>query len=317
MLSMKDYKLISIVIPVFNAEKTITDLVNSLIVKLSANFMIEIILVNDCSNDESESECLTLFKKHPKNVKYYRLAKNVGEHNAVMAGLNNARGIWAIVMDDDFQNPVSEVIKLINFILKNNYDVVYTKYKEKKDSAFRNFGSYLNNKVANIMLKKPNNLYLSSFKAINQKLISEIIKYELPYPYIDGLILRTTSNIGVIEVEHNYRLKGRSGYTLKKLISLWLNMFTNFSVVPLRLSTILGTVLSLGGFLFAIATLIEKFLYPELPQGYASIIIIFIIFSGVQLIFIGLIGEYIGRLFISNNKHPQFFITKKFESNER
>ena len=314
---MTNSKLISIVIPVFNAEESITDLANSLINNLSENFKIELILVNDCSKDKSESECLKLFKKYPKNVKYYRLAKNVGEHNAVMAGLNNASGVWAIVMDDDFQNPVSEVIKLINFILTNNYDAVYTKYNEKKHSLFRNFGSYFNNKVANIMLKKPNDLYLSSFKAISRNLISEIIKYKLPYPYIDGLILRTTSSIGVIEVEHNPRLKGRSGYTFKKLISLWLNMFTNFSVVPLRLSTVLGTILSFGGFLFAIATLIEKFLYPELPQGYASIVIIFIIFSGVQLIFIGLIGEYIGRLFISNNKHPQFFITKRCDSNEK
>ena len=157
---------------------------------------------------------------------------------------------------------------------------------------------------------------MSSFKAINKKLIHEIIKYKLPYPYVDGLILRATSNIGVIEVEHKIRSKGHSGYTIKKLISLWLNMFTNFSVVPLRISTVLGTVLSFGGFLFAIAVIVEKFLYPEVPQGYASLVIIFIIFSGVQLIFIGLIGEYIGRLFISNNKHPQFFITKKYENNE-
>ena len=137
------------------------------------------------------------------------------------------------------------------------------------------------------MLKKPNELYLSSFKAINKKLIHEIIKYKLPYPYVDGLILRATSNIGVIEVEHKIRSKGHSGYTIKKLISLWLNMFTNFSVVPLRISTVLGTVLSFGGFLFAIAVIVEKFLYPEVPQGYASLVIIFIIFSGVQLIFIG------------------------------
>tara|TARA_Y100000996_G_scaffold257757_1_gene202885 strand:- start:658 stop:1611 length:954 start_codon:yes stop_codon:yes gene_type:complete len=313
MINKKD---ISVVIPVFNSEKTISDLANEIFDKLSVAHKIELILVNDCSKDKSENHCLDLFKKYPNNVKYYRLAKNVGEHNAVMAGLNNATGDWAIIMDDDFQNPVSEVSKLINFILTNDYDVVYTKYKEKKHSIFRNLGSYFNNKVANIMIKKPNELYLSSFKAINKKLIHEIIKYKLPYPYVDGLILRTTSNIGVIEVEHKIRSKGQSGYTIKKLVSLWLNMFTNFSVVPLRISTVLGTVLSFGGFLFALAILVEKFLYPEVPQGYASLVIIFIIFSGVQLIFIGLIGEYIGRLFISNNKHPQFFITKKYENNE-
>ena len=308
--------MISIVIPVFNSEATISDLVTELITHISKDHPLEVVLVNDDSDDRSENECIGLFKKYPEKVKFYSLAKNVGEHNAVMAGLNKVKGDWAVIMDDDFQNPVAEVSKLIEYILNNNYDVVYTKYDKKQHSAFKNIGSYFNNKVANIMLKKPNELYLSSFKAIKQKLISEIIKYKLPYPYIDGLILRTTNNIGVIEVQHKSRSQGQSGYTIKKLISLWLNMFTNFSVVPLRIATFLGAVLSFGGFLFAIAILVEKLFYPEVPQGYASLVIIFIIFSGVQLVFIGLIGEYLGRLFISNNKHPQFFITKKFENFE-
>ena len=316
MIFMIGKKMISIVIPVFNSEVTIFDLVTELITYISKNHKLEVVLVNDYSEDRSENECIRLFKKYPDIVKFYSLAKNVGEHNAVMAGLNKSKGNWAVIMDDDFQNPVSEVSKLINYILNSNYDVVYTKYDKKQHSAFKNIGSYFNNKVANIMLKKPNELYLSSFKAISRKLISEIIKYKLPYPYIDGLILRTTNNIGVLEVQHDIRLQGQSGYTIKKLISLWLNMFTNFSVVPLRISTVLGTVLSFGGFLFALVILIEKLFYPEVPQGYASLVIIFIIFSGVQLIFIGLIGEYLGRLFISNNKHPQFFITKKYENIE-
>ena len=316
MIFMIDNKMISIVIPVFNSEATISDLVTELITHISKDHPLEVVLVNDDSDDRSENECIGLFKKYPEKVKFYSLAKNVGEHNAVMAGLNKVKGDWAVIMDDDFQNPVAEVSKLIEYILNNNYDVVYTKYDKKQHSAFKNIGSYFNNKVANIMLKKPNELYLSSFKAIKQKLISEIIKYKLPYPYIDGLILRTTNNIGVIEVQHKSRSQGQSGYTIKKLISLWLNMFTNFSVVPLRIATFLGAVLSFGGFLFAIAILVEKLFYPEVPQGYASLVIIFIIFSGVQLVFIGLIGEYLGRLFISNNKHPQFFITKKFENIE-
>jgi len=316
MIFMIDNKMISIVIPVFNSEATISDLVTELITHISKDHPLEVVLVNDDSDDRSENECIGLFKKYPEKVKFYSLAKNVGEHNAVMAGLNKVKGDWAVIMDDDFQNPVAEVSKLIEYILNNNYDVVYTKYDKKQHSAFKNIGSYFNNKVANIMLKKPNELYLSSFKAIKQKLISEIIKYKLPYPYIDGLILRTTNNIGVIEVQHKSRSQGQSGYTIKKLISLWLNMFTNFSVVPLRIATFLGAVLSFGGFLFAIAILVEKLFYPEVPQGYASLVIIFIIFSGVQLVFIGLIGEYLGRLFISNNKHPQFFITKKFENFE-
>lgn len=308
-----DDKLLSIVIPVFNSENTIAELVSKLVERLDNHYIFEIILVNDCSGDNSEDVCIELYQKYPKKLKFYSLAKNVGEHNAVMAGLNNTNGEWVIIMDDDFQNPIDEVLRLIDYSTSTDFGVVYTWYKNKKHSLFRNFGSYFNNKVANVMLKKPDKLYLSSFKSIHTSVVKEIIKYDLPYPYIDGLILRTTRNIGKIEVEHKTRAKGKSGYTFKKLVSLWLNMFTNFSVIPLRISTVLGTILSIIGFIFGIITFIEKLIHPEIPQGYASIVIVFIIFSGVQLIFLGVIGEYLGRLFIANNKQPQFFITKKFE----
>ena len=308
-----DDKLISIVIPVFNSENTIEELVTKLVERLDNHYIFEIILVNDCSGDHSEDVCIELYHKYPKKIKLYSLAKNVGEHNAVMAGLNNANGDWVIIMDDDFQNPVDEVLRLIDYSTINHFDVVYTWYRDKKHSFLRNLGSNFNNKVANVMLKKPDKLYLSSFKSIHTSVVKEIIKYDLPYPYIDGLILRITRNIGKIEVEHKIRTKGKSGYTFKKLVSLWLSMFTNFSVIPLRISTVLGTILSIVGFIFGIVTFIEKLIHPGIPQGYASIVVLFIIFSGVQLIFLGVIGEYLGRLFIANNKQPQFFITKKFE----
>ena len=305
--------LITIIIPVFNSEKTIFDLVSNIFDSLKLDYKFEVILINDCSSDNSDIECLKLYDKYKGKIKYYKLAKNVGEHNAVMAGLNYAMGDWIVIMDDDFQNPVSEVEKIINFSLSNDYDVVYTHYKYKKHNIFRNLGSYFNNKVANIMLKKPNDLYLSSFKSIQSKVVKEIIKYNLPYPYIDGLILRTTRNISSIQVKHKKRIQGKSGYTLKKLFSLWLNMFTNFSVVPLRISTLFGFIFSFVGLIFGIITIIEKLLYPELPQGYPTIIIVVLLFSGMQLIFLGVIGEYLGRLFLSNNKHPQYFIDKRWE----
>ena len=305
--------LITIIIPVFNSEKTIFDLVSNIFDSLKLDYKFEVILINDCSSDNSDIECLKLYDKYKGKIKYYKLAKNVGEHNAVMAGLNYAMGDWIVIMDDDFQNPVSEVEKIINFSLSNDYDVVYTHYQYKKHNIFRNLGSYFNNKVANIMLKKPNDLYLSSFKSIQSKVVKEIIKYNLPYPYIDGLILRTTRNISSIQVKHKKRIQGKSGYTLKKLFSLWLNMFTNFSVVPLRISTLFGFIFSFVGLIFGIITIIEKLLYPELPQGYPTIIIVVLLFSGMQLIFLGVIGEYLGRLFLSNNKHPQYFIDKRWE----
>ena len=182
----------------------------------------------------------------------------------------------------------------------------------KEHSFFRNFGSYFNNKIANIMLKKPDSLYLSSFKSISKKVVEEIIKYDLPFPYLDGLVLRTTRNIGILDVEHHPRSHGASGYTFKKLLALWLNMFTSFSILPLRVSTIIGFIMSISGLIFAIITLIEKLINPDIPPGYSSIIIFGLIFSGLQLIFLGIIGEYIGRIFISQSKAPQYFITKSF-----
>lgn len=304
---------ISLVIPVYNGEKSIGKLVDCLVEQLSINYPFEIILINDCSIDNSENICINIHKKYPEVVSFYSLSKNVGEHNAVMAGLNKSKGEFVVILDDDFQNPVSEVNTLINYATDHNYDVVYTFYEKKHHSYFRNLGSLFNDKFANIMLKKPKGLYLSSFKILNRFLVNEIIKYQLPYPYIDGLILRTTSNIGKIQVLHQKREIGNSGYTFKKLISLWLNMFTNFSILPLRISIIIGFVFSIFGFGVGIQAIIEKMNNPEVPLGYTSLIIVIAIFSGIQLIAIGMVGEYLGRVFLSQNKKPQYSIRKSFE----
>ena len=309
---MSNKELISIVIPVYNGEKSIASLVDSLITKLSKVYFLEIVLVNDCSPDNSEKVCISIYEKHKKIVKFFSLAKNVGEHNAVMAGLNQVTGDFTIIMDDDFQNPVSEVQKLIDCAIKTQKDVVYTFYDKKEHSFFRNIGSKFNDKVANVLLKKPSNLYLSSFKIINKFLTKEIIKYDLPFPYIDGLILRTTNSIGEIKVNHQKRVEGQSNYTLKKLISLWLNMFTNFSVLPLRISMIVGFVFSLFGFGYGIFSVIEKLSDPDLPMGYTTIIVLVSLFSGIQLIALGMVGEYLGRMFMSQNKKPQYSIRKSF-----
>lgn len=303
---------ISITIPVHNADVTISKLVNQLISEISKEYVLEIVLVNDYSSDNSHNECLDLYYKNKGIVKYLKLAKNFGEHNAVMAGLNKVSGDFIIIMDDDFQNPVDEVIKLIDFTVNSTYDIVYTYYKEKKHKLWRNIGSKFNNYMATILLKKPPNLYLSSFKCFNKFLSSEIIKYDLPYPYIDGLILRSTANIGTIQVLHQIRQTGKSGYTLKKLIKLWLNMFTSFSILPLRISIYIGSFFALAGFLFGIYSIIEHFIDPTLPPGFSSITTAIFIFAGIQLISLGMIGEYIGRIFMSQNKQPQYTIRNEY-----
>lgn len=304
---------LSIVIPVYNAEKTIYELVEELINTLSSNYLLEIVLVNDNSKDRSEEICISLFKKYKKFVKFYSLSKNFGEHNAVMAGLTKTTGDYIVIMDDDFQNPVHEVDKLVTTIINSDFDVVYTYYEKKRDPLFRNLGSWFNDKVANIMLKKPKNLYLSSFKVLNRFLVNEIIKYQSPFPYIDGLILQITDKIGTVKVEHHEGRKGRSGYTFKKLVALWMNMFTNFSILPLRVAVILGFLFASLGLGMGFYTIIEKFVNPDLPIGWPMLMVSVSVFAGVQLIALGMVGEYVGRIFLSINKKPQFIIKKIYE----
>lgn len=308
---------LSVLIPVYNSEKTIDRLVEGLVNNLGSLFRLEIILVNDNSADRSEDVCISLFERYRESVRFFSLSKNVGEHNAVMAGLNKVTGDYVVIMDDDFQNPISEVVKLVNAAMDGKYDVVYSCYEKKQHSFFRNFGSWFNDKVANYMLKKPEDLYLSSFKVINRFLVNEIIKYEAPFPYIDGIILQITDKIGQVTVEHSAREEGRSGYTLKKLISLWLNMFTNFSILPLRASIVLGLIFAFIGLAIGAGSIIEKILNPGLPAGFPSLLVSISVLGGIQLIMLGMVGEYIGRIFLSLNKKPQYTIRKTYENSSQ
>jgi len=310
--------MISIIIPVYNSEKTIEILVDNIEKALNQSHKFEIVLVNDSSKDNSEEICKKLLNKY-NNINLLSLAKNVGEHNAVMAGLNNCSGEYAVIMDDDLQHSAESLVELVSFGIKNkdNYDVVYTYYDKMKYNFFRNIGRKFNNLIANFLLDKPKDLYLSSFKLINRFLIKEIIKYKSPFAYVDGLILDITNKIGKIKVKHNERAYGKSGYNLKKLLQVWSSMFTGFSVVPLRFSLILGSLLSLLGFAFAVLTFIERLYNSSVPSGYATIIIFITIFSGAILIAVGLLGEYVGRIFVSQNKKPQFIIRNSWSNKEK
>ncbi|WP_457619047.1 glycosyltransferase family 2 protein [Lutibacter sp.] len=305
---MNDIKL-SVIIPVYNGAKTIEALVENLENELASKFNLELVLVNDGSpSDNSATVCETL--THNKEwIKFIDLSGNFGEHNAVMAGLNYCTGDMAVIIDDDFQNPPSEIIKLVEE-LNQGYDVVYSYYQKKQHSFLRNLGSKFNDLIANTLIQKPKKLYLSSFKAINRFVINEIIKYKGPYPYIDGLILRFTRNYSTVLVKHNAREEGKSGYTIHKLISLWLNMFTNFSILPLRIATILGFVVAILGLLAAIVFILQKLQNPALPAGWTSIIVTLLMISGVQLFTIGMLGEYLGRLFLKDNGNPQFVVRR-------
>jgi len=305
-------RLASIVIPVYNGSRTIGPLVERLVGALTGRAL-QIVVVDDGSLDDSDIACRALAVRHPGTVTYVRLAKNFGEHNAVMAGLRHARGDYVVIMDDDFQNPPEEVGPLIDHACRHDYDVVYTRYARKQHHWLRNLGSALNNLMATVMLGKPRDLYLSSFKCLSRFAVGEILKYRGPYPYIDGLALRCTRHIGTISVRHEPRREGRSNYTLIKLLRLWLNMFVNFSVMPLRVSTVTGLACSALAVLLGIEVLVERLARPGVPVGWASLLVAVLFFAGVQLVMLGLLGEYLGRLFLAENQTPQFVVREVVE----
>ena len=305
--------MISIIIPVFNSENTIETLVNNITKVLEDYYQFEVLLINDSSEDDSEKKCKQLVEKY-LNVSLFSLSKNVGEHNAIMAGLNKCSGDYAVIMSDDLQHSTNALLELIKYGIKekDNFDVVYTYYDKKQYSFLKNIGSKFNDIAANFLLSKPKHLYLSSFKLINRFLITEIIKYQSPFVYIDGLILEITNKIGRIKIEHNQRIHGKSGYTLMKMLQLWSNMSTGFSIFPLRLSLLMGLTLSFIGFITAIFFSVERIIYDTYPSGFASIFVAITILSGAILVSVGLIGEYVGRVLISLNKKPQFIIRNSF-----
>jgi undecaprenyl-phosphate 4-deoxy-4-formamido-L-arabinose transferase len=298
---------LSIVIPVYNSANTIASLVEQL-----ADLVIEggheLILVNDGSKDNTVAICESIVPKATFPVKFINLSRNFGEHNAVMAGLRFARGEYVITMDDDLQNPPSEVLRLFNYARQQNQDVIYTYYQQKKHSTWRNFGSWLTNQVADILLDKPKNLYLCSFRCMSAFLVQEICKYEGPFPYVDGLILQVTQSIGKLQVAHAARQQGQSSYNLRRLVQLWLNMFLNFSILPLRISTAAGLLFSGVGFLGTLYVVVDHYLEGTPTHGWSSLMFAILLFSGVQLLTLGIAGEYLGRLYLTSNKRPQFIV---------
>jgi polyisoprenyl-phosphate glycosyltransferase len=301
--------VITVCIPVYNGAKTIAALVGEIFKELTPHYRIEIVLVNDYSRDNSDDVCKELARTNDF-VKYISLRKNFGEHNAVMCALNYATGDYVVIVDDDFQNPPHEIRTLVEEARKG-YDVVYSAFREKHHNRFRNLGSGFNDRVATWLLGKPPDLYLSSFKAISGEMVKKIICYKGPSPYIDGLILRETRSISSVVVQHDERREGQSNYTLTKLLALWLNMFINFSIMPLRLFSLFGVFVILFSFIAAVIFIIQKLLDPGSEMGWTSVMVSILFFSGVQIVFLGLIGEYIGKNYLHANGTPQWVVKEE------
>ena len=304
-------KRISFVIPCYRSEHTLSHVVTEINEKMKTldQYAYEIILVNDCSPDNTMETIRKLCREQP-DIKGIDFARNFGQHSALMAGLRHSNGDYVVCLDDDGQTPANEVDKLLGK-LEEGYDAVYAKYEHKHHSAFRNMGSRMNERMTRMMLQKPADLYVSSYFAVKRFVVEDMVRYENSYPYVIGLVLRATKNITNVTVDHRNREEGTSGYTLKKLLGLWFNGFTAFSVKPLRIATGIGGVSAALGFLYGIYTIIKRLVNPDVPLGFSSTMAAIVFFGGMIMLMLGMIGEYIGRIYISLNNSPQYVIREK------
>ncbi len=275
----------------------------------------EVILVNDCSQDDSWPVIQELGKRHPW-LKGLSLRKNAGQHNAALVGLRFSSGQYVVIMDDDLQHNPFDVPRIVEQ-LEQGYDVCYTRFRSRQHPLWKRLGSIFNDAIATVLLKKPKGLYLSPFKGIVGGVRDEVIGFTGPHVYLDGLILSATRNITSIDLDHYARPDGKSGYSLRKSISLWLKMATSFSVAPLRLASLLGLFFSGFGFLAAIALVIQRFTLNAMPVGWSSIIVSVLILGGIQLLALGLIGEYVGRVLLHVNGRPQAVIGASCNTGQR
>ena len=298
--------LVSFVIPCYRSAHTIRGVADELKTAMEAmpGYGYELILVNDCSPDDTFS-VLREMAETDEHVTAVDLAKNFGQHAALMAGLKHTAGEIVVCLDDDGQTPGIDAGKLIRK-LEEGYDVVYAEYAHKQHSAFRNFGTVLNNRMTEIMLGKPRELTITSYFAMRRFIVDEMLVYKNCYPYVEGLILRSTRRIGTVPVTHRAREEGESGYTLVKLFSLWMNGFTSFSVKPLRIATWCGGIAALSGFIYFIVILIKHFVDSSIPEGWTSTMALMLLLGGIILLVLGMIGEYIGRIYMCINASPQY-----------
>ena len=298
---------VSILIPVYKNDGGLDELVKRIGTSMTnsayaSNF--ELILVDDCSPDNSWEVIQRLAKEHAF-VQGATLSRNFGQHNAIMAGLNLVSGQYVVLMDDDLQHPPEAIPNMVQELVAGA-DVCYTRYANRQHAAWKIAGSRFNDLMASWLLSKPKGLYLSSFKALKRGMVDQIRSHEGPFAYLDGLILDITRRIATVEIQHGTRAYGEGNYSFKKSISLWLRMVTGTSIVPLRMVTLMGALIALLGFFGAVFIVISNFLYPNESKGWASIIVTILLVSGFQTLFIGVLGEYLGRIHLRLNNKPQY-----------
>lgn len=308
-------KKVSFIIPCYRSEKTLGSVVEEISTtmgKMADRYDYDIFLINDSSPDGTAGVIKKLCEENDR-IRGISFARNFGQHAALMAGFRYSDGDICVALDDDGQTPANQVDRLLDAI-ENGADAVYAKYDHKKHSGFRNFGSRVNDVMLRIMLSKPKELFVSSYFAVKRFVVEDMIRYENSYPYVIGLVLRSTKAIVNVDIDHRDRMEGSSGYTLKKLLGLWFNGFTAFSVKPLRIATFIGGVSACMGLLYGLYVIIRRLIIdiPDEAMGFAALMSAIVFFGGMILLMLGLIGEYIGRIYISMNNSPQYVIRDRW-----
>lgn len=305
-------KQISVIIPCYNSEHTIRNVAEGILAHTKGRYLAKIILVNDCSSDHVWDEIRSLGELH-KNVIGLSLSRNFGQQSARMAALPYVEGDYVVFMDDDGQHAPAGIISLIEK-LEEGYDIVYAAFEKKEQHLWRTLGSNFNRATTEWFAEKPKGIRTSSFFATRKFVVDALADYQSPAPFVFGYLMKTTQNIASVPLAHHERVYGKSGYSLKKLIRLWVTGAVSFSTVPLRLSSIFGFVSAFAGIIGLIVIVIRKLLRPEIPAGYTSMLAVVLLFAGIILLMLGLIGEYIGRMFMTMNHVPQYVVKEKINA---
>ena len=304
---------LSFIIPCYNSEKTIKPVIEEIesVMSQKSEYTFEIIASVDASPDNVLDVLIGIAEKD-KHVKVLDMAINGGQHAAIMAGMFYSTGDYVVLLDDDGQCPTDRLWELMQ-PLSEGYDVSYAKYPIKKESGFRTWGSNVNDRMCCSMLRKPKGLQLSNFVIFKRFVVEKMLEYKNPYPYIDGLVLRTSAQIANVEMDERERVHGKSNYTFRKLLNLFINGFTAFSVKPLRIATYMGGICSMGGFIFMITLIIRKIIYGAgIDAGYTSLMAVMLFIGGAIMLLLGVIGEYVGRMYISINSSPQYVVRRTY-----
>ncbi|WP_418668388.1 glycosyltransferase [Allofournierella sp.] len=309
---------ISFVIPCYGSEHTIEAVVEEIKETMGRRpgLAFEVIAVNDQSPDEVQM-VLEKLAAGDRRIKVITLAKNSGKANAQMAAFRHLKGDVVVCLDDDGQCPMGQLWDLLAPIEKGSADSAVARYPKKKESAFKRFGSKVNARTDEWLLGKPQELQISNFSAHRRFVIDEAVRSETAYPYFWGLVLRSTSHVVNVEMEERERLAGRGHFNFRRSFAMWLDGFTACSIKPLRLADILGLLCAAGGFGFGIYAIIRKLVDPaRIDAGYSSIIASIFFVGGVLMILLGLVGEYVGRIYMGINKVPQYVIRESWNLEE-